>query len=81
MGTATVGNAAQRQGKAKSHDTARTVLKIYRYETGIWWFFDSFWSGMVWWYLLEITVNSFFTVISHMYFDFPGKSGMHTTFV
>ena len=24
MGTATVGNAAQRQGKAKSHDTARS---------------------------------------------------------
>ena len=29
MGTATVGNAAQRQGKAKSHDTARSPRERY----------------------------------------------------
>ena len=27
-----------------------TVFGIYRYDTGIWPFFDSFWTGMVYWY-------------------------------
>ena len=26
------------------------VFGIYRYNTGIWPFFDSFWTGMVYWY-------------------------------
>ena len=26
------------------------VFGIYRYDTGIWPFFDSFWTGMVYWY-------------------------------
>ena len=31
----------------RSRHQAVAVLNFYRYETGIWWFFDSFWSGMV----------------------------------